>query len=103
VAFGTDLVGAPQIFAGESREFGARLRWFSSAEILSQATAINGDLLALSGSRNLYGRLGVVEVGALADLLIVDGNPLEDIRVLETPESTLRVIVKDGRVVKQTL
>jgi len=103
VAFGTDLVGAPQIFAGESREFGARLRWFSSAEILSQATAINGDLLALSGSRNLYGRLGVVEVGALADLLIVDGNPLEDIRVLESPESTLRVIVKDGRVVKQTL
>jgi imidazolonepropionase-like amidohydrolase len=103
VAFGTDVFGAPRVFAMESREFGARLRWFSSLEILRQATSINGELLALSGPRNPYGKIGVLEAGATADLLVVEGNPLEDVRLLEDPQSNLRVIVKDGRVVKSTL
>jgi imidazolonepropionase-like amidohydrolase len=103
IAFGTDVFGAARVFAWESREFGARLRWFTPVEILRQATSINGDLLALSGSRNPYGRLGVIEAGAMADLLIVDGNPLEDIRVLERPEETLRLIMKDGRVIVSRL
>lgn len=103
IVFGTDLFGSPKIFAGQSREFGARLQWFTSVEILQQATSINGDLLALSGKRNLYGRVGVIEEGALADLLIVDGNPLDDIRILEQPERSLSVIIKDGRVVKNEL
>jgi imidazolonepropionase-like amidohydrolase len=103
VAFGTDLFGAPQMFGAEPQEFGARLRWFSAGEILQQATSINGDLLAMSGTRNPYGRLGVIEEGALADLLILDGDPLEDIRILESPDQTIRVIVKDGRVIKTTL
>jgi imidazolonepropionase-like amidohydrolase len=103
IAFGTDVFGGARVFAMESREFGARLKWFSSLEILRQATSINGDLLALSGPRNPYGRLGVIEDGALADLLIVDGNPLEDIRLLEDPEQNLRVIIKDGRIIKEKL
>lgn len=103
VAFGTDVFGGSRIFAMESREFGARLKWFTSLDILRQATSTNGDLLALSGPRNGYGRLGVLEAGALADLLIVDGNPLEDVRVLEEPEKNLRLIMKDGRIYKQTL
>jgi len=104
IAFGGDFFGAPVIYAAQSREFGARLKWFTSAEILQQATGVNGELLALSGARNPYaGRVGVIEPGAMADLLVVDGNPLEDIRVLEEPEKTLRVIVKDGRVVKSSL
>jgi imidazolonepropionase-like amidohydrolase len=103
IAFGTDVFGGPRIFAWQSREFGARLRWFTPVEILRQATSINGELLALSGPRNGYGRLGVLEPGALADLLVVDGNPLEDVRLLEEPERNLRLIVKDGRIVKQTL
>ena len=103
VAFGTDVFGGSRIFAMESREFGARLKWFSSLEILRQATSINGELLALSGPRNGYGRLGVLEAGALADLLIIDGNPLEDIRVLEDPEKNLRLIMKDGSVFKSSL
>ena len=45
----------------------------------------------------------MLEPGALADLLVVEGNPLEDIRVLEKPDENLRVIVKDGRVVKTSL
>ena len=53
------------------------------------ATATNGELLALSGLRSPYeGKLGVVEAGALADLLLVEGDPLKDIRVIEDPKRT---------------
>ncbi len=105
VAFGTDVFGAPRVFAWESREFGARLRWFTPLEILRQATSINGELLAMSGARHPYpgARLGVIEPGAWADLLVVDGNPLEDIKLLEDPERNLRLIVKGGEVVKLSL
>lgn len=59
--------------------------------------------LALSGARNPYpGNLGVIEEGALADLLVIEGNPLERIEVLENPHDNLRVIVKDGVVCKNT-
>ncbi len=59
----------------------------------------------MSGPRNPYagGKLGVLEPGAWADLLVVDGNPLEDVRILEDPDRTLRLIVKDGRVVANRL
>jgi imidazolonepropionase-like amidohydrolase len=68
------------------------------------ATAANGELLALSGPRNPYpGKLGVVEDGALADLLLVDGNPLVDIKLLETPDKNLLVIMKDGKIHKDML
>jgi imidazolonepropionase-like amidohydrolase len=100
IALGTDLFGPPALFAAQARELGARLKWFSSPEILIQATGNNGELLALSGPRNPYGRLGVLEAGALADLLIVEGNPLEDVRVLED-EKNLRFIIKDGKVYKE--
>lgn len=100
IALGTDLFGSPVLFAAQARELGARLKWFSSPEILIQATGNNGELLALSGPRNTYGRVGVLEAGALADLLIVDGNPLEDVRVLED-EKNLRVIIKDGKIYKE--
>ena len=103
VAFGTDVFGSPRAFALESGEFGARLRWFTPLEILRQATSINGELLALSGLRNQYGKLGVLEPGALADLLIVAEDPLQDIRVLEKPEENLLAIVKDGKIVRSRL
>ena len=105
IAFGTDVFGATRVFAWESLEFGARLRWFTPLEILRQATSVNGELLALSGPRNPHAGapLGVIEPGAWADLLVVEGNPLEDIRVLEQPERNLRMIVKGGRVVRSTL
>jgi len=79
-------------------------RWFAPFEILKMATGANGELLALSGPRNPYpGKLGVVEDGALADLLLVDGNPLVDIKLLETPEKNLLVIMKDGKIHKDML
>jgi imidazolonepropionase-like amidohydrolase len=67
------------------------------------ATSTNAELLALSGKRNPYpGKLGVVEQGALADLLLVDGNPLENINLVADPKNFV-VIMKDGAIYKNTL
>ncbi len=105
VAFGTDAFGSLRAYESGPGEFGYRLRWFDSLEILKQATSINAKLLTLTGPRNPYqeGPLGVIREGAYADLLIVDGDPLADVRVLEDFEKNIRVIMKDGRLHKQTL
>jgi imidazolonepropionase-like amidohydrolase len=79
-------------------------RWFTPAEVLQMATSANAELLAMSGQRNPYpGRLGVVEEGALADLLLVDGNPLQDLSLVATPDTCFSVIMKDGRIYKNGL
>jgi imidazolonepropionase-like amidohydrolase len=105
VAFGTDAFGSLRAYESGPSEFGYRLRWFDSLEILKQSTSINAKLLELTGPRNPYreGPLGVIREGAYADLLIVDGNPLQDVRVLEDPATNIRVIMKDGRIYKKTL
>lgn len=105
VAFGTDSFGSSQVFRGAVKEFGYRLKWFSSEEILKQATSVNARLLALTGPRNPYqdGPLGVLVKGAYADLLIVDGNPLADVALLEDYENNIRLIMKDGEIYKNTL
>lgn len=78
--------------------------WFSNAEILRQATSVNAEVLALSGPRNPYpGKLGVIEEGALADILLINGNPLENIRILTRPEEHLALIMKDGKIYKNTI
>ena len=65
------------------------------------ATADNAELLALSGPRNPYpGKLGVVEEGALADLLLVDGDPVADLKLIEDPGKNFLVIMKDGVIYK---
>ena len=68
------------------------------------ATADNGELMALCGFINPYpGKLGVVEEGALADLLLVDGNPLENIKLVADPAKNFVVIMKDGRIYKNLI
>ena len=68
------------------------------------ATSTNAELLALSGKRNPYpGKLGVVEEGALADLLLVDGDPIANIKLIEDPAKNLVVIMKDGKIFKNIL
>jgi imidazolonepropionase-like amidohydrolase len=68
------------------------------------ATASNAELLALSGQRSPYaGRLGVVEEGALADLLLVDGDPIANIDLIADPAKNFVVIMKDGKLYKNTL
>ena len=79
-------------------------RWYEPVEILKMATSVNGELLAMSGPRNPYpGRLGVIEEGALADLILVDGDPIADIGLIADPEKNFVLIMKDGRVVKDAL
>jgi imidazolonepropionase-like amidohydrolase len=79
-------------------------RWYTPAETLAMATGTNGELLALSGKRNPYpGKLGVVEEGALADLLLVDGDPVSNIELLQDPAKNLLVIMKDGKIYKNSL
>jgi imidazolonepropionase-like amidohydrolase len=68
------------------------------------ATGTNAQLLTMSGKRNPYpGKLGVVEEGALADLLLVDGNPIEHIQLIEDPGKNFLIIMKDGRIYKNTV
>ena len=82
----------------------ALTRWYTPAEALTMATSTNAELLSLSGPRNPYpGKLGVVAEGALADLLLVDGNPLDDIKLVEEPAKNVVVIMKDGRIYKNRL
>ena len=71
---------------------------------VAEIDSTNAELLKLSGPRDPYpGRLGVVEQGALADLLLVDGDPLATIKLLEDPGTNLVVIMKGGRIFKNRL
>ena len=82
-----------------------RKRWFSDVEILRQNTSYAAKWLAKSGTKNPYreGPLGVIKEGAYADMLLVDGNPVEDVSVLADWKSNIRLIVKDGEIFKNTL
>lgn len=100
-AWGTDIIFSPALASRQGALLVSLLRWYEPAEALVMATGMNAELLALSGKRNPYpGKLGVVEEGAYADLLLVDGDPLEDLALLADPDSALLVIMKDGKVYK---
>ena len=80
-------------------------RWHTLVEALRQATSTAAELLALSGPRTPYskGQLGVIKRGAYADLILVNGNPLENLDLVADPENNFVVIMKDGKVYKNTL
>ena len=105
IAFGVDTFGDATQLSWQNLELRHRLPWFTPAEIMVQATANTADLLAMSGKRNPYkgGPLGVIKEGAYADILLVDGNPLEDIEVLVKHEEGIDLIMKDGKIYKNTL
>ena len=103
-AFGADVLFDAKVASRQGAWLAKLVRWYTPAEVLRMATADNGELMALSGFINPYpGTLGVVKEGALADLLLVDGNPLENIRVIEDPDKNFPVIMKDGRIYKNAL
>jgi len=95
MGFGTDLPGGLQEF--QSFEFSIRAEVQSPHEIIASATATNAALL------NRSGELGIVAPGALADLLVVDGNPLEDLNLLQDQGAHLATIMKGGRLYKNAL
>jgi len=100
-AFGTDMLFSSVLAQLQGRVLASLTQWYTPAETLVMATGTNAQLLQLTGKRNPYpGRLGVVEAGALADLLLVDGNPVENIQLLANPDKNLLVIMKDGKVHK---
>src|SRR5215472_14463889 len=100
-AWGTDILFSPGLARQQGALLAELINWYTPAEALIMATGTNAQLLAMSGKRSPYpGKLGVVEEGALADLLLVDGNPIADIKLIADPAKNFKVIMKDGRIYK---
>lgn len=100
-AFGSDVAGTPEVHENQLKEFPARKELFGSFEGIKQATSYAAELLGLCTYLNPYieGKIGVVEEGAYADLLIVEGNPVEDLDILGSKDNIL-MVMKDGKVFK---
>ncbi len=95
--FGTDFVFG--MYNRISEEFTARAEYFTPAEILRQATSESAEVIRLAGKLIRYDNFGEIREGWLADLVLIEGNPLEDISILEDQDN-LTVIMKAGRLVK---
>lgn len=95
MGFGTDLMG--EMIVAQSKEFRRRSEVLPVMDILKSATAVNAEILGQSG------KLGCIAPGAWADLLVVDGNPLDDLTLLEDEGGSLVAIMKDGRFFKNLL
>jgi imidazolonepropionase-like amidohydrolase len=104
MAFGTDILFSATAGTRQGAELVKMLKWYTAPEVLMMATGTNAELLKLSGPRDPYpGRLGVVEEGALADLLLVEGDPLANLKLIEDPAKNFVMIMKDGRIFKNVL
>ena len=100
-AWGTDTLFDAKLAGRQGAQLSKLARWYTPAEVLKMATADNAELLAMSGLRSPYpGKLGVVEQGALADLLLVDGDPVANIKLIEDPDTNFKIIMKDGKIYK---
>jgi imidazolonepropionase-like amidohydrolase len=104
LAWGTDFLFNPANNVNQNAQILKLTQWLTPAEILKLVTHDNAQLLALSGPRNPYpGKLGVVEAGAFADLLLVDGDPLANLDLIADPQKNFLVIMKDGKIYKNAL
>ncbi len=104
LAFGTDILFDPKLAKRQGAQLAKMVKWFTPFEVLKMATSDNASLLEMSGPRNPYKRkLGVIEEGAFADLILVDGNPLENINLVSNPEKNFVLIIKNGEVIKNTI
>nr|WP_288811868.1 amidohydrolase family protein [uncultured Sphingobacterium sp.] len=104
LAWGTDFLFEPDLNELQNSFILRLQKWFTNAEIIKMVTQDNADLLQLAGLRSPYpGKLGVIEAGALADLLLVDGDPLTDLKLLTDPAKNFLLIIKDGQIYKNSL
>lgn len=105
LAWGTDVFFNPAINKNQNTYIPKMSQWFTPFEVLKMITHDNGELLALSGKRSPYreGKLGVIEEGAYADLILVDGNPLKDLTLMVDYDKNFVMIMKDGVVYKNTI
>lgn len=95
MGFGTDLMGEMEY--AQSMEFSIRGRAQKPADILRSATSVNAEILQQSG------RLGEIRVGALADMIVCEGNPLNDVALLSDPAKNLRLIMQGGKLHRNDL
>ena len=101
-AWGTDCLFDAKLATRQGAQLAKLTRWYTPYKILKNATSTNAELLALCGLRNPYpaGKLGVIEQGAYADLILVDGSPMKNIKLVEDPEKNFLIIMKDGIIYK---
>ncbi|HEX2912910.1 MAG TPA: amidohydrolase family protein [Chloroflexia bacterium] len=95
IGHGSDLLG--EMHEHQSFEFSIKAEVLSPHEVITAATATNAELF------NLQGEIGVVAPGALADLIVVEGNPLKDLNLLQEQGKHLSLIMQQGKLVKNTL
>jgi imidazolonepropionase-like amidohydrolase len=105
IAFGTDTLFSADLAKRQGAQLAKLQKWFTPFEALKMATCDNAELLKLSGELTPYpdGPLGVIEEGAYADVILVEGNPLEDLDLVSKPEDNFRLIMKDGVIYKNTM
>jgi len=105
VAWGTDILFSPQNLPHQARQLAKLTRFYPTPlDLLCTATGHAGELMRLSGPRNPYpAPVGVIAPGAMADILIADGDPTRSLDFLTDPARNLRVVMKDGRIYKDTL
>jgi len=104
-AYGTDFSFTPDHNDIQANGLASFSRWYSNFELLKMVTSSNAKYFELSGERHPYkqGPLGVIKPGAYADILLVDGNPLKDISLVGDNGKNLVMIMKDGKIYKNTL
>ena len=105
ILWGTDAFFGSAPFNAFTQEFAYRDEFFTPIEQLQQITGNNGKVLALSGLKNPYpgAELGVIKEGAFADIIIINGDPTKDIRLLMDAEKNIDVIMKNGKIYKNTI
>ncbi|MBE0438714.1 MAG: amidohydrolase family protein [Gammaproteobacteria bacterium] len=104
VAFGTDILFTGEVGNQQNARLASLTQWYTPGELLQIATGNNGQLLRLTGERNPYKKpLGVVSEGAFADLILVDGDPTEDISLISRPNEAFVIIIKNGLIYKNLL
>ena len=104
-AWGTDVLFDSELATRQGKQLAKMTRWYTPFEILKMATSANAELLRMSGKRDPYskGKLGEITEGAYADVILVDGNPLKNIKLIEDTENNFVLIMKDGVIYKNTL
>jgi imidazolonepropionase-like amidohydrolase len=93
MGFGTDLLGS--LHVRQSTEFTLRAQVLPAIDILRSACSVNAELMGQTG------KLGCIRKGALADLLVIDGNPVEDISLLAGERKGIEMIMKGGQFWKR--
>lgn len=103
-AWGTDILFDPKQTERQGAQLAKLKKWYAPTDILKQATSSNAELLKMAGPRDPYAaKLGVIEKGAYADMILVDGDPTLNIDLVANPEKNFVMIMKDGRIHKNIL